>query len=398
MKRRIKLTKTAIDGLRAPDPSGKQTLHWDSELIGFGVLCSGVTTSRSYIVQRDLPSGKTRRLTVAAVAELPLNEARQHAARLLNDLRNGVDPKAKIAIDTLHGTLEGYLAARKGLRPATVRVYRQIERYLADWMDLPLRDISGDMVEKRHRSLATEIGTTTANLTLRVLRVLWNFQAERTPGMPPNPVLRLRRQWFEEPRRERIIGSADLPKFYQSVCALKNPIARDFVLLLMFTGMRRGEAARLLWEDVDFVQRIIRLPAASTKSKRKVELPMSDYVRALLVARRSLGDSGYVFPGKGAKDHIKDLTFTMGTVAATCGITVSAHDLRRTFITIAESADISVMALKTMVGHSLGRDITFGYVQMTTERLREPVQRVCNKIKELCGIEPVEADNVAKLV
>jgi integrase len=278
-----------------------------------------------------------------------------------------------------------------------VRVYRQIERYLADWMDLPLRDITGDKVEKRHRSLAADIGTTTANLTLRVLRVLWNFQAERTPDMPPNPVLRLRRQWFEEPRRERMVRAEDLPKFYQAVLSLPNPIARDFLLLLLFTGMRRGEASRLRWDDIDFVQRVIRLPATSTKSKKKIELPMSDSVRSLLIARRSLGDSGYVFPGNGTTGHIGDPASTVVTVAAMCGVRISSHDLRRTFVTIAESSDVSVMALKTMVGHSLGRDITFGYVQMTTERLREPVQRVCNRIKELCGITPVAADNVAKL-
>ena len=38
----LKLTKTAITRLKAPDPSGKQTLHWDTELKGFGVLCSGM--------------------------------------------------------------------------------------------------------------------------------------------------------------------------------------------------------------------------------------------------------------------------------------------------------------------------------------------------------------------
>jgi hypothetical protein len=27
--RRLKLTKSSIDGLKAPDPSGKQTPYWD---------------------------------------------------------------------------------------------------------------------------------------------------------------------------------------------------------------------------------------------------------------------------------------------------------------------------------------------------------------------------------
>ena len=43
-----------------------------------------------------------------------------------------------------------------------------------------------------------------------------------------------------------------------------------------------------------------------------------------------------------------------------------------------------------LVNHALGGDVTSGYVQMTTERLREPAQRVCDKMMELCGIGPAE--------
>jgi len=69
---------------------------------------------------------------------------------------------------------------------------------------------------------------------------------------------------------------------------------------------------------------------------------------------------------------------------------VSAHDLRRTFVTVAEGADISPMALKALVNHALGNDVTSGYVQMTTERLREPAQRVADRLRALCGIAAPE--------
>jgi hypothetical protein len=42
----------------------------------------------------------------------------------------------------------------------------------------------------------------------------------------------------------------------------------------------------------------------------------------------------------------------------------------RTF-TVAEATDISPMALKALVNHSLGSDVTSGYIQITAERLRE---------------------------
>ena len=97
------------------------------------------------------------------------------------------------------------------------------------------------MVEDRHRAIAKEIGTATANLAMRVLRIVWNFAADRTT-LPPNPVLRLRRQWYDEPRRTRMVQPEELPAFYAAVCALPNPTARDYILLMLFTGMRKGEA------------------------------------------------------------------------------------------------------------------------------------------------------------
>jgi hypothetical protein len=133
----LKLTEKAIAKMPAPDPSGKQVLHWDTELKGFAILCSGVSNARTYVVQRTLPSGKTRRLTVGAVNELALIAARDRAADMLDSLRRGIDPKVKVITPTLRWALEDYLAARKDLRPASVRLYRQIEHKLEAWAGLP---------------------------------------------------------------------------------------------------------------------------------------------------------------------------------------------------------------------------------------------------------------------
>ncbi len=41
--------------------------------------------------------------------------------------------------------------------------------------------------------------------------------------------------------------------------------------------------------------------------------------------------------------------------------------------------------------------MTANYVQMTVERLREPAQRVADRLKQLCGIAAPEGDNVARI-
>jgi integrase len=399
---KLNLTEKIIARMPAPDPSGKQTLHWDTTIKGLAVICSGVSNNKTYVCQRDLPNGKTRRITVGAVNALTLDQARRRAADLLDDLRRGVDPKTKVIDSTLRATLESYLAARKDLRPASVYVYRRIEHNLKPWLDLPLRQISDAMVEARHRSIVAEVGSATggmvtANRAMRTFRILWNYASDRTPNMPPNPTRLLRRQWYREQRRERLVRDAELPGFYAAVRALPHPVIRDYLTLMLFTGLRRTEAARLRWENIDLARRVLTVPAIDTKPGKKLELPMSDYIFDLLVARRAVGNAGYVFPGKSAGWHIITTTAPLRAVAKACGVTVSAHDLRRTFVTVAESVDISPMALKALINHTLGNDVTEGYVIMNPERLREPTRRIADRFNALCKIMPPAGANVRQL-
>jgi hypothetical protein len=78
----VKLTKRTVEKLPVPDPSGKQTLHWDAERHGFGVLCSGTSSAKSWIVQGKLPGGKTRRITLGPTSVLTLEEAWERAKSL----------------------------------------------------------------------------------------------------------------------------------------------------------------------------------------------------------------------------------------------------------------------------------------------------------------------------
>lgn len=400
---KLKLTVKQVERLRAPAPSGQQTLYWDTELKGFGVLVSGTTKGKSYVVQHDLPGGRTRRVTIGPTNVFTLGQAQQRAKGLLSDFLAGRDPKAK-RTQTLAATLDAYLA-RTGLRESTRVEYRaMVEGHLKSWLKLPLAEITSEMVEKRHRAIAAGIkasggnsGEARANSVMRVLRALFNYAAIHDLTLTRNPV-RLKGQWFEVERRKRTIKADQLPTFYKAVCALPSKVARDYLLLLLFTGLRRREAASLRWTDIDLKERIIRIPAQRTKSGEALDLPMTDLVHDLLVARRALGDTVFVFPANSKSGYIEEPKFPLSAVAAATGITVSAHDLRRTFITNAESTDMSPLALKALVNHALPKgDVTAGYVQMDVERLRKPAQRVVNKLKELCGVEDVSGENIARL-
>ncbi len=423
----LKLTKNEIAKLPAPHPSGKQTLYWDTELRGFGVLVSGATQAKTYVVQHTMQNGQTRRMTIAPVNVLELDDACARAKKLIGQFYSGVDPKAerrkarelaqRAARGTLRAVLDDYLTEKRKLRDSSRQHYRaMIERYLTAWLDKPLCNITRDMVKQRHTEIAREIaarnagsrrggaptqGQTTANTVMRVLAIIWIWASDpdRMPELGPRPTSSLGDRWFEQSSRKRLVKADDLPAFYKAVDGLSSRTMRDYLLLMLFSGLRRREAAGLRWGDIDFAAKLIRLPAERTKADRQLDLPMSSFVRDLLIARRALGrDGDFIFPGRGKSGGVVDPTGVFEVIAKTSGIKVSSHDLRRTFVTNAEASDISPMALKALVNHALPEsDQTANYVQMTVNRLREPTQRVCDRLMELCGIAPATTENVSRL-
>ena len=93
-------------------------------------------------------------------------------------------------------------------------------------------------------------------------------------------------------------------------------------------------------------------------------------------------DSPFVFPGDGIKGYLNEPRKQMNKVIEESGVEFTLHDLRRTFITVAESLDISGYALKRLANHKMANDVTAGYIISDVQRLREPMQRITNFLLE----------------
>jgi integrase len=429
-----KLTVKKVASFRAPTPSGKNEIYWDDgttndSVRGFGVFCSGSTPTKNYIVQRDI-NGRSTRFTIAGTNEMSLPEARKAAGTYASQMRQGINPKVKNSCATLGDTLKEF-SEKRTLKARSAESYDDlVNRHLQDWLTLPMSSITTMMVESRHNKITSEIeasfrqkaresaqryraraakskrwpeaqqryldlavkaerreppnGFATANATMRALRALWNFAAKRNAELGPNPAKL--EKWLPVPPREGLVKASDLPAFYKGIMGLENKVARDYLLLVLYTGLRRREAAALRWSDVDLTANTLLIPAANTKSGRKLKLPLVDVVRDMLVKRRKLGDGDWVFLANSGSGHIEEPRYALDEIERQSGVKVTVHDLRRTFLTIAESVDLPMLAMKYLVNHSIGRDTTSGYIIMNVERLRPLAQRVADKIKELARV------------
>ena len=391
----MRITKKFVDTVPTPEKTatgGKtQAFYRDEKIPGFAlrVTSGGV---KSFIVEKRI-NGKNKRFTIGRYGNLTAEQARLEAMKLTSDVAIGKDPiaekKAKEAKSvTLKQAFDDYMLARKNLSATTIKDYtRTIEGALSDWQNKALLDITKDMVEARHRLLGRN-SHARANNSLRVLRAIINHakkKYEDSKGQPIilyNPVDRISdtRGWYKVERRRTLIKPHQLAAWYQATLQLNAETTRDYLHLLLFTGLRRSEASRLRWDEVDFIEKTLTINI--TKNHEIHTLPLSDFLEDLLKRRYEDRVNDYVFDSDSKLGYLIEPKTAIKKVSDLSGVGFSLHDLRRTFITIAESLDIPAYALKRLLNHKDPNDVTAGYIVSDVERLRAPMQKISNFILE----------------
>ena len=395
---RIKLTERAA---AEATPNGKSArLYLDTQRTGFGLAVSALGV-KSYFVARRV-NGKPVRFVFGKHGERTVAEARVQAEQILAGMATGANPvqQRKIAREdakraavrgvTLRQALavyESHLLAKRSAE-VTKKEYRQlVERHFTDWMDCPLVEITRPDCRQRHAAIIREVarkrgegfGSIAANKAMRAFRAIHNLAAKENPDLPLRVTASV--QWVKETRRKTVIKRDDLPAWYKLVKAETNTVRRDFSLAVLFTGLRYTNAAEAEWSHVDWKRRVLLIP--KPKSGTPFELPLTDFLIKLLKARRKENktlapDSKWIFPAASGEGHIVE------TRIEDSGYT--NHDLRRTFMTVAESLDISPYAIKFLVNHALLKsDVTGGYIIQELERMRRPMQKITNRLLALCS-------------
>ncbi|KTD73762.1 hypothetical protein Ltuc_1609 [Legionella tucsonensis] len=145
------------------------------------------------------------------------------------------------------------------------------------------------------------------HLILLTLKSIYVRSNELLRWVLENPVKRLSqtRAWYHVERRQTYIKPHELEAWYQGLRKIENETLRDYLLLVLLTGLRREEeAATLKWESVDLASKTFTV--VKTNNNESHTLPLSDFLYDLLVSRyEKIND--YVFPGTGAAGHIIEL-------------------------------------------------------------------------------------------
>ena len=348
-------------------------IQWDSEVPGFGLRTRRMKKWGSDALSNQPPRETwifqygSRRITIGLASAMKPQAARDIAFQHYAKVRQGIDPQAEKAqavakaaegkakaANTFAKLGQDYLEAQQGeLRPSTFDAQsRYLLKHAATLHGLPVDSINLRAIDSLLSDVAKNKGRAASNRLRQTLSRVFSWGMRRG-DVATNPVALTEK--LKEKSRDRILSPAELKLVWQSLPANEYG---TIVKVLMLTGQRLSEIARLRGFEVDFQRGLISLPGDRTKNSRPHEVPMSPMVRSLLASAPRNGRET-LFPTQMYDRRKKALDAAIAK--ANGGEPIPAwvhHDLRRTCAT--GMADIGVLphiieaVLNHISGHKAG--------------------------------------------
>src|SRR5690606_29425433 len=156
----------------------------------------------------------------------------------------------------------------------------------------------------------------------------------------------------------------------------QNELLASIVAFLLFTGARKREALNARWKDVDFRQKLWRIP--KTKSGKVRHIPLSGGALKLLKALKENADNkvDHIFANPRTGQPFVSVYYSWHMARRKAGLPeLRIHDLRHSFASFLVNAGRSLYEVQELLGHADIRT-TSRYAHLSRERLREAVEVV----------------------
>lgn len=301
----INFTKAVLDALPLP-AKGQRAEYCDAKqaALRLRVSASGVKT---FCVLKRVKGAGMERVTLARYPEMTVEQARRKTAEIIGKIAEGDNPaevRRAIRTEMTFSELFKEFGERHGKR---LRSWAADQQRYRDYLDRPLgkrrlSEITSPMIT---RILSDVERQGKANATINNVRALASsiFARGIEWGLAEsNPVAATKTR--KKVSRDRFLQSFELPRFFAALMEEPNETVRDYFLVSLLTGARRSNVLAMRWREVNFHDRIWRIPR--TKNDDPQNVTLSAEVVDILKRRREGAekDAEYVFPGEGESGHL----------------------------------------------------------------------------------------------
>jgi len=257
---------------------------------------------------------------------------------------------------------------RSDCEKSTLADYKGLWKKVTQWINEKKRplhtiaDITTVTASDFAKELSASVGANTYNKAIGCYRLIWKTISTRT-GWVDNPWTNIARKQFDTFSKREL----DIEELQKVVAVAKGEF-KSFMLLGMYTGLRKKDVALLKWCDIDAGPQMIKVMPFKTKRKKKiVHIAIPKPIAEILIPparhgiyvlpeianmyqfqNRTLGRKiAQIFDDAGIRRMAESTPSTHGRQP----IQVGYHSLRHSFISICSESDVPLAVVQAIVGH-----------------------------------------------
>lgn len=383
---KINFTEKGISALPIPE-SGNQMYYYDTgstDGLMLIVTYGGTKTYYFYIFYQ----GRPVRVKIGRVGDIKLVDARNKARALREQATKGEDPSAERKESLKDITFKQFY--ENVYKPEYSAIHKRessmgndnsiFEYRLKDFHNKKLLSIKPEEIEKLHNKTKKDLSPYTANRMLSLIKHMYVIAIKQ--GYVPNkenPAEYIKK--FPEQSRDRFLQSNEISRLLQALESETNEVFKNYVLLSLFTGLRRSNVLSMRWSNVDFKNGFIYSP--DSKNGQPIQTPLTTQSKELLESIKMTAESDWVLPSnKSASGHLEDPKRPWQDLLKRAGIeNLRLHDLRRTQGSYQAITGASLNLIGASLGHK-SQSATQVYARLTADPVRESMQKATDKMLE----------------
>lgn len=225
-----------------------------------------------------------------------------------------------------------------------------------------LRDITPMQIQAIMASLSNKSNSLQSKVLIHLRSI---FKAAQENGlMAKSPVSSMLKPGGRKTAEKVALAPQETRLLVERV---NNPRAHTFLLIALHTGMRRGEILGLMWEDIDFKQRIVHVRHNAILGKGETsihntlktdagrrDIPLTDELEAWLAKYKKRSHSRFVLAMQNGKPLTQSAYKSMWKLVERelPDTHVTAHVLRHTYVTRLFEAGLDIKEIQYLAGHS----------------------------------------------
>jgi integrase len=375
-------------------PEGKRRVEYvDKGGTGLYVEVRATSPGQgTYYLRYKDADGKTCHQKIGRTDDLDLDAARSKARKLKAEITLGKDPRAEDRARKAVLTLDDFF---KDHYLPHAKVHKRTWKKDSELYDLRLKRVFGstrlDRI-KRHEIQSFHVALKNDGLSpayadhfVKLLRHALNLAVE-WEMLERNPASRVH-LFNADNRVEHYLDDDQLERLLAVLRAdtERNHTARMVALFLLSTGARLNEALRAKWQEVDRDNRVWRIPAATSKSKKVRSVPLNASALEVLDRLDTEDDSEWLFVNRRTGKPLTTIHKVWERLRKKAGLPhLRIHDLRHMYASFLVNSGRTLYEVQQILGH---RDpvVTQRYAHLSSRALRDAADAASTAIDGASG-------------